>query len=87
MADKVVVVAVKALREIPRWALVWALTHVVQPGDCIMLLVVIPPHDRGKKKNYGVFQDLVVIVPLVRGGFIQESAQIRRMILQIHAPK
>ena len=49
VANKVVVVAVKALREIPRWALVWALTHVVQPGDCIMLLVVIPPHDRGKK--------------------------------------
>ena len=49
VANKVVVVAVKALREIPRWALVWALAHVVQPGDCIMLLVVIPPHDRGKK--------------------------------------
>lgn len=50
VADKVVVVvAVKASREIPRRALVWALTHVVQPGDCIMLLVVIPPHSHGKK--------------------------------------
>ena len=48
VADKVVVVvAVKASREIPRRALVWALTHVVQPGDCIMLLVVIPPHSHG----------------------------------------
>ena len=47
-ADKVVVVvAVKASKEIPRRALVWALTHVVQPGDCIMLLVVIPPHSHG----------------------------------------
>jgi len=39
---KVVVVAVKASRDISRTALVWALTHVVQPGDCIKLLVVIP---------------------------------------------
>lgn len=39
---KMVVVAVKALKEIPKTALVWALTHVVQPGDCIKLLVVIP---------------------------------------------
>lgn len=42
LAGKVVVVAVKAARDIPRTALVWALTHVVQPGDCIKLLVVIP---------------------------------------------
>ena len=40
---KVVVVAVKASRDISRTALVWALTHVVQPGDCIKLLVLIPP--------------------------------------------
>ncbi|KAF9619888.1 hypothetical protein IFM89_009670, partial [Coptis chinensis] len=30
------------MKEIPRTALVWALTHVVQPGDCITLLVVVP---------------------------------------------
>ena len=40
-AEKVVV-AVKASKEIPKTALVWALTHVVQPGDCITLLVVVP---------------------------------------------
>lgn len=40
MAEKVVV-AVKSSKEIPKTALVWALTHVVQPGDCITLLVVI----------------------------------------------
>ncbi|KAL8466036.1 hypothetical protein ACS0TY_035232 [Phlomoides rotata] len=40
MAKKVVA-AVKASKEIPKTALVWALTHVVQPGDCITLLVVI----------------------------------------------
>ena len=44
LVGKVVVVAVKAAREIPRTALVWALTHIVQPGDCIKLLVVIPAH-------------------------------------------
>lgn len=40
--SKVVVVAVKASKDISRTALVWALTHVVQPGDCIKLLVIIP---------------------------------------------
>lgn len=42
-----VVVAVKASKEIPKTALVWALTHVVQPGDCITLLVVVPSHSSG----------------------------------------
>ncbi|KAG7018292.1 Inactive protein kinase [Cucurbita argyrosperma subsp. argyrosperma] len=37
-----VIVAVKASKEIPKTALVWALTHVVQIGDCITLLVVVP---------------------------------------------
>ncbi|KAH6781304.1 kinase with adenine nucleotide alpha hydrolases-like domain-containing protein [Perilla frutescens var. frutescens] len=36
-----VLVAVKAAKEIPRTALVWALTHVAQPGDCITLLVLV----------------------------------------------
>jgi hypothetical protein len=42
-----VVVAVKASKEISRTALVWALRHVVQPGDCIILLVLIPPQSTG----------------------------------------
>lgn len=42
-----VVVAVKASKDISRTALVWALRHVVQPGDCIILLVVIPPQSSG----------------------------------------
>ena len=45
-AEKVVV-AVKASKEIPKTALVWALTHVVQPGDCITLLVVVPEQSPG----------------------------------------
>ncbi|KAK8509069.1 hypothetical protein V6N12_018158 [Hibiscus sabdariffa] len=49
LVSKVVVVAVKAAREIPRTALLWALTHVVQPGDCIKLLVVIPVHSSSKR--------------------------------------
>nr|TKR75516.1 hypothetical protein D5086_0000284500 [Populus alba] len=44
-----VVVAVKASKEIPKTALVWALTHVVQPGDCITLLVVVPSHAPGRR--------------------------------------
>lgn len=42
-----VLVAVKASKEIPKTALVWALTHVVHPGDCITLLVVIPSQSSG----------------------------------------
>lgn len=45
--DETVVVAVKASKEIPKTALVWALTHVVQPGDCITLLVVVSSHSSG----------------------------------------
>lgn len=45
-AEKVVV-AVKASKEISKTALVWALTHVVQPGDCITLLVVVSSHGSG----------------------------------------
>ncbi|KAI4350723.1 hypothetical protein L6164_005150 [Bauhinia variegata] len=48
-AGKVVVVAVKAAREISRNALVWALTHVAQPGDCIKLLVIIPAISSSKR--------------------------------------
>ena len=46
-AEKVIV-AVKASKEIPKTALVWALTHVVQPGDCITLLVVVPSQGSGR---------------------------------------
>ncbi|KAG7984112.1 hypothetical protein I3843_04G141400 [Carya illinoinensis] len=49
VSGKVVVVAVKASKEIPKIALVWALTHVVQPGDCIKLLVVIPANSSSKR--------------------------------------
>ncbi|CAK8535900.1 unnamed protein product [Lathyrus sativus] len=47
-AEKVIV-AVKASKEIPKTALVWSLTHVVQPGDCITLLVVVPSQSSGRK--------------------------------------
>lgn len=45
-AEKVIV-AVKASREIPKTALIWALTHVAQPGDCITLIVVAPSQNSG----------------------------------------
>ncbi|KAL3632914.1 hypothetical protein CASFOL_025898 [Castilleja foliolosa] len=48
VAEKVVV-AVKASKDIPKTALVWALTHVVQPGGCITLLVVFTSHASGRK--------------------------------------
>ena len=47
-AGAVVVVAVRAAaREISKTAAVWALTHVVQHGDSILLLVLIPPQSSG----------------------------------------
>nr|DAD44458.1 TPA_asm: hypothetical protein HUJ06_002688 [Nelumbo nucifera] len=48
VAEKVVV-AVKASKEVPRTALVWALTHVVRPGDCITLLVVVSAQSSGRR--------------------------------------
>lgn len=47
-AEEKVVVAVRAAtREISKTAIVWALTHVVQPGGSIILLVVVPAHTSG----------------------------------------
>ncbi|XP_074347035.1 inactive protein kinase SELMODRAFT_444075-like isoform X1 [Apium graveolens] len=50
-----VVVAVKASNEVPKTALVWALTRVVQPGDCITLLVVVPSQGSGRKWGFPRF--------------------------------
>ncbi|KAF8696814.1 hypothetical protein HU200_036452 [Digitaria exilis] len=47
--EKVVVAVRAATREISKTAIVWALTHVVQPGGSIILLVVIPSHTSGRK--------------------------------------
>ncbi|CAA0821127.1 Protein kinase protein with adenine nucleotide alpha hydrolases-like domain [Striga hermonthica] len=52
VAEKVVV-AVKASKDIPKTALVWALTHVVQPGDCITLLVVFSSSQLSGRKLWG----------------------------------
>lgn len=47
--DNKIVVAVKESKDISKNALVWALTHVVHPGDCVYLLVVMPSQSSGKK--------------------------------------
>ena len=44
VVGKIVVVAVKALKDISRTTLVWALIHVVQLGYCIKLMVFHPTH-------------------------------------------
>lgn len=71
VAEKVVV-AVKASKEIPKTALVWALTHVVQPGDCITLLVVVSSQSSGKfplcgDANIPPFRSSVVLYELLFG--------------------
>ncbi|KAL7204741.1 hypothetical protein ACSBR2_017779 [Camellia fascicularis] len=75
--EKVVIVAVKASKEIPKTALIWALTHVVQPGDCITLLVVLPSQSSSTflcpVGNYGISLDLQETVPVATEGLIQEQ--------------
>ena len=44
VAGKVVVVVVKASKDISRTTLVWALNHIIQPDYCIKLLVFLPTH-------------------------------------------
>lgn len=53
-----VIVAVKAAKEVPKNALVWALTHVVQPGDSITLLVVVPSQSSGIILGFIYFLDI-----------------------------
>ncbi|KAK8581163.1 hypothetical protein V6N13_144204 [Hibiscus sabdariffa] len=88
MAKKVVV-AVKASKEIPKTALVWALTHVVEPGDCITLLVV-PSHCSGRKWGFPRFSgDCASISRKSQTGSSSEqnsgiSDSFSQMILQLH---
>ncbi|KAG2299585.1 hypothetical protein Bca4012_011125 [Brassica carinata] len=49
VVGKKVMVAVRASKEIPKAALLWTLTHVVQPGDRVRLLVVVPSNYTSKK--------------------------------------
>ncbi|XP_047332145.1 inactive protein kinase SELMODRAFT_444075-like [Impatiens glandulifera] len=46
---KVVIVAVKASKEISKTALLWALTCIVESGDCIKLIAVLPSQSSGKR--------------------------------------
>jgi hypothetical protein len=55
VGGKLVVVAIKASKEIPKTALLWALTHIVQPGDSIKLLVVIPAHPSSNFHSLALF--------------------------------
>ncbi|MBA0565381.1 hypothetical protein Golob_010262, partial [Gossypium lobatum] len=88
MTEKVVV-AVKASKEIPKTALVWALTHVVQPGDCITLLVV-PSHGSGRKWGFPRFSgDCSSSSRKSQSGSSSEqksgiSDSCSQMILQLH---
>ncbi|KAK1417389.1 hypothetical protein QVD17_26516 [Tagetes erecta] len=57
--ERVVLIAVKSSKIISRNALIWALTHVVQPGDCAKLLVVIPAHTSSHKLWKSVHGDVM----------------------------
>ncbi|KAG7023650.1 Inactive protein kinase [Cucurbita argyrosperma subsp. argyrosperma] len=52
VAGKVVVVAIKATsKDVSKAALLWALTHLVLPGDHVKLLVIIPSHHSNRKDD------------------------------------
>ncbi|KAK8664357.1 hypothetical protein V6N13_084150 [Hibiscus sabdariffa] len=85
---KKVVVAVKASKEIPKTALVWALTHVVQPGDCITLLVVVPSPGSGRKWSFPRFAGDCASRKSHTGSNSEQKSDITdscsQMILQLH---
>ncbi|OMO66299.1 hypothetical protein COLO4_30643 [Corchorus olitorius] len=87
-AAEKVVVAVKASKEIPKTALVWALTHVVQPGDCITLLVVVPSHGSGRKWSFPRFAGDCASRKSQSGSSSEQKIDITdscsQMILQLH---
>ncbi|KAH9301485.1 hypothetical protein KI387_013068 [Taxus chinensis] len=44
-----ILVAVNGAKEMNKCALQWALTHVVQPGDCLTLLALVSPDKTGRR--------------------------------------
>nr|DAD46883.1 TPA_asm: hypothetical protein HUJ06_016820 [Nelumbo nucifera] len=48
-----VIVAVRAEKDISKTALVWALSCIVRPGDCITLLAILPPEKNRGRKLWG----------------------------------
>lgn len=90
-SSKVVIVAVKASKDISRTALVWALTHVVQPGDCIKLLVIIPQLS-SRKKVWGISRfttDCATSHWTSRLGTVSDQKEVitnscSQLVLQLH---
>ncbi|KAG2310735.1 hypothetical protein Bca4012_025244 [Brassica carinata] len=68
VVGKKVIVAVRASTEIPKAALLWTLTHVVQPGDSIRLLVFVPSYYTSK--NIWGFSRLTTNCALGHGRFL-----------------
>ncbi|KAJ0246097.1 Protein kinase superfamily protein [Hirschfeldia incana] len=68
VVGKKVMVAVRASKEISKAALLWTLTHVVQPGDRIRLLVVVPSSYTSKK--IWAFSKLTTNCALGHGRFL-----------------
>ncbi|CAA7399487.1 unnamed protein product [Spirodela intermedia] len=90
--ENVVMVAVKAEREMSKMALSWALTHVVRPGDIVTLLAVIPNHYEGQRRRLWSFPKFAGECGSGGGGGSPESrrkaevsALCSRMALQFHA--
>ena len=70
-----VVVAAKISKVIPRAALVWALTHVVQPGGFITLLVVVPAPSSGSLSHILVSPWLFLPQTIVTRNLLDSSGK------------
>ncbi|XP_078430554.1 proline-rich receptor-like protein kinase PERK3 isoform X2 [Wolffia australiana] len=81
-AENVVVVAVKAEKEITKTPLAWALTHIVRPGDFVTLLAIIG-NSREQRRWQWSFPKLNSVS---RGGRRKGdvSASCGQMALQFH---
>lgn len=77
--SSVVVVVVRATKEISRSALTWAFTNVVQPGDCVRLLVLIPPHS-----SSNVFLFIILLYMWIYSFLLQCFAFDRRRNVYSH---
>ncbi|CAA6657752.1 unnamed protein product [Spirodela intermedia] len=88
--ENVVLVAVKAEREISKTPLAWALAHVVRPGDFVTLLAVIGSHKEQRRWLWSFPKFTSDCSSGRRGGLPEDrrkcdvSASCSQMALQFH---
>ncbi|XP_047334228.1 inactive protein kinase SELMODRAFT_444075-like [Impatiens glandulifera] len=87
-APEKVMVAVKAEKVISKTALTWALTHVVRPGDCIIMLAVLSAQKTARRRFWN-FPSLTGDCSsgdqdMLPDRISQISESCSQMVLQLH---